>query len=330
MSGGREYHASFRLTRPVDLFATFTHHAALATPLFLLVLVGYGLMRFGKWPAEVADALTRFVFTVAMPALLFNLMSDFSKLPPVDARLLIAFFGGCLVTFVIGRLIAWKCFSLDGVGQSVFALGGIFSNNVLLGIPLAKLTLGDDSLPAAALVIAFNALTLWTMVTISVEWARHGAFSLKGFGKTTLNVLKNPLVSAILLGVAYGMTGLPLPYLVKEPLNLISAATMPLALVALGMGLAQYGIRQGWQISAGITVVKLLVQPLTVWGIAVLIGLPTLETRTVVLLASISTGINVYLMSKQFKTIEGPVASALVLTTVVAALTVPLLLTLTE
>src|SRR5690606_24612271 len=152
----------------------------------------------------------------------------------------------------------------------------------------------------------------------------------RGFGKTTLNVLKNPLVSAILLGVAYGMTGLPLPYLVKEPLNLISAATMPLALVALAMGLAEYGIKQGWQISAGITVVKLIIQPLMVWGIAVLIGLPTLETRTVALLAAISTGINVYLMSRQFKSIEGPVASALVLTTLVAALTVPLLLTLTE
>jgi predicted permease len=105
---------------------------------------------------------------------------------------------------------------------------------------------------------------------------------------------------------------------------------MPMALIALGMGLAEYGIKQGWQISAGITFVKLVVQPLTVWAIAVLIGLPTLETRTAVLLASLSTGINVYLMSRQFKTIEGPVASALVLTTVVASITVPLLLTLTE
>ena len=311
------------------MFDTFTHHAALATPLFLLVLVGYGLMRFGDWPSSVADALSRFVFSVAMPALLFNLMSDFSKLPPVDARLLIAYFGGCLISFILARLIAWKVFGLDGVGQSVFALGGIFSNNVLLGIPLAKLTLGDDALPSAALVITFNALTLWTMVTISVEWARNGSLSLRGFGKTTLNVLKNPLVSGILLGVAFGMTGLTLPHLIKEPLNLISSATMPLALIALGMGLAEYGIKQGWQISAGITFVKLVIQPLTVWAIAVLIGLPTLETRTVVLLASISTGVNVYLMSRQFKAIEGPVASALVLTTIIAALTVPLLLTLT-
>lgn len=312
------------------MLATFAHHAALATPLFLLVLVGYLLMRFGDWSSAAADALSRFVFTVAMPALLFNLMSDFSKLPPVDARLLIAFFGGCIVTFVIGRLVAWKLFGLDGVGQSVFALGGIFSNNVLLGIPLAKLTLGDASLPSAALVIAFNALTLWTMVTISVEWARHGSFSLKGFGKTAWNVLTNPLVASILLGVLYGMTGLGIPHLIKEPLNLVSTATMPMALIALGMGLAEYGIKDGWQQSVAITTVKLIVQPLTVWGIAVLIGLPPLETRTVVLLASISIGINVYLMSRQFKAVEGPVASALVLSTVAAALTVPLLLTLTE
>jgi malonate transporter and related proteins len=313
-----------------NVFATFIHHATLATPLFLLVLVGYGLMRFGKWPSTASEALSRFVFNVAMPALLFHLMSRFADLPPVDARLLIAFFGGCLITFVLGRLLAWKMFGLDGVGQSVFALGGIFSNNVLLGIPLAKLTLGDESLPAAALVIAFNALTLWTMVTVSVEWARHGSFSVAGFGKTAKNVLTNPLVASIVLGVLFSLTGLKLPYLIEQPLSLVATATMPVSLIALGMGLAEYGIKKGWQISVGIAFVKLLIQPLVVWGLAVLIGLPTVETRTVVLLASISTGINVYLMSRQFKSIEGPVASALVLTTLAAALTVPILLTLTE
>jgi predicted permease len=105
---------------------------------------------------------------------------------------------------------------------------------------------------------------------------------------------------------------------------------MPMALVALGMGLAEYGIKQGWQQSVAITILKLVVQPLVVWLIAYLIGLPRMETRTVVLLASISTGINVYLMSRQFKAVEGPVASALVLSTIVAAITVPLLITLTE
>ena len=69
-------------------------------------------------------------------------------------------------------------------------------------------------------------------------------------------------------------------------------------------------------------------QPLVVWGLAVALGLPTMETQVIVLLASIAIGANVYLMSRQFKTLEGPVASSLVLSTGLAALTTPLLMTL--
>jgi predicted permease len=48
-----------------------------------------------------------------------------------------------------------------------------------------------------------------------------------------------------------------------------------------------------------------------------------------VLLASLSVGVNVYLMSRQFKTMEGPVATSLVLSNLLAAFTTPLALTLT-
>src|SRR5262249_33611843 len=155
----------------------FARILALTAPLFLLVLLGFALTRWAKWPKPVADGLTRFVFSVAIPALLFRLMSDFSRLPPVDARLLIAYFGACFIVFAIGRLIAGRLFHLDGVAQSVFGLGGIFANNVMLGIPLAKVTLGQSSLPVISLVLVFNSLTLWTLVTVSVEWARHRALS---------------------------------------------------------------------------------------------------------------------------------------------------------
>jgi len=308
---------------------TFLHHVLLAAPLFVLVLVGYVLMRFSGWPKSMSDNLSQFVFSVALPAMLFRLMSDFSKLPPVDARLLIAFFGGCLIVFVIGRTIAWKLFALDGVSQSVFALGGVFSNNVLLGLPLAKVTLGDEAVPSVALVLVFNALILWTLVTVSVEWARHGSFSVRGFAKTLRSVLTNPVVAGILSGTLFGLTGWPLPDAIGVPLGLVGQAAAPMALIALGMGLAEYRVRDGWKISVTITSVKLLVQPLVVWGLARLLGLPVMETRVVVLLSSIAVGANVYLMSRQFKVLEGPIASSLVLSTALAALTTPLALTLT-
>ena len=306
----------------------FLRILALTAPLFLLVLLGYALTRWGRWPKPVADALTRFVFSVAIPALLFRLMSDFSRLPPVDARLLIAYFGACMVVFLLGRLIAARLFRMDGVAQSVFALGGIFANTVLLGIPLAKVTLGERSLPAISLVLVFNALVLWTLVTMSVEWARHRALSWSGYVHAAKAVLANPVVASILLGTGWGLAALPLPAFADQTLALISEAAIPLSLIALGMGLAEYGIREGWRASAAITVLKLAVQPAVVWLLARALSLPPLETNAIVLLAALPVGANVYLMSRQFDTLGGPVAASLVLSTALAAVTTPLILVL--
>ncbi len=306
----------------------FFHHLALSLPLFLLVLLGYAAMRLSGWPAVVSESLTRVVYSVAIPALLFRLLSQSASFPPVDSRLLIAFFGGCLIVFVIGRIIAWKLFALDGVSQSVFALGGIFSNCVMLGLPVAKVSFGDEAVPSVALVLVFNALTLWTLVTVSVEWARHGSLSIKGFGRTAKGVLTNPIIVGILSGTFFGLTGESLPGFIDETLSMVAQSASPMALIALGMGLAEYGVRNGWRISVAVSIVKLIVSPLVVWGLAWLIGLPKMETQVVVVLASMSVGVNVYMMSRQFKALEGPTASSLVLSTMLASVTTPLLLTL--
>jgi hypothetical protein len=167
-------HTDERRARPMP---ALLHFVALTAPLFALIALGFGLARTGRWPAAATDALTRFVpFSVAIPAFLFRLMSDFSTLPPVDARVLLAYFGGCLVVFAIGRAVSRAAFRHDGVAQSVFALGGIFSNNVLLGVPLVQVTLGETAMPVVSLVVVFNTLTLWTLVSVSVN-GRHSTLS---------------------------------------------------------------------------------------------------------------------------------------------------------
>jgi malonate transporter and related proteins len=308
--------------------SSFLHNFSLSSPLFVLVLAGYALARSGRWPAAVAEALGRFAYSVAMPAMLFRMMADFSKLPPVDARLLVAFFGGCLIVFVIGRLVGALVFRLDGTAQSVFALGGVFSNNVMLGVAISKTTLGDAALPSVSLVIVFNALILWTLITLSVEWARHGELSLRGFGKTAVGVLTNPVVASILVGMFWSLAALPLPVFVDAPLAMLGKAAVPLSLVALGMGLAEYRIREGLGQSLAMAALKLALLPLVVWLLARLLGLPPLETQVVTLLSSLAIGINVYMMSQQFRSMQGPVAAGLVLTTLLSSITTPLALSM--
>jgi len=302
------------------------HLVALTAPLFLLVLIGYLLIRVGRWDKAIGEALTRFVFAIAVPTLLFRLMSGFSRLPSVDARLLLAYFGGSLVVFGIARIAARRVFRMDGAAQSVFAVGGIFSNNLLLGVPLAKTLLGDASLPAVSLILIFNSFLLWMLVTVSVEWARNRTTSLRGLLATAVGVVTNPIVASIVAGTAYGYTGLPLPAMVDRTLDLIGQAAIPLSLIALGMGLAEFGIREGLRESAAICAIKLLVHPLLVLLVARALALPPLETQATVLMAALPVGVNVYLMSRQFGTLAGAVAGSLVLSTIVAAVSTPVML----
>jgi len=304
------------------------HYFLLSAPLFAIVLLGYVVGAWRYWRRNWTAIGARLVFTVVLPALLFGMMSDLSSLPPVDTRLLGAFFGGCLIVFIVGRQAAARLFRLDGVSQSVFALGGVFSNNVLLGLPIARLTLGPAAIPAVALVLVFNSLTLWTLVTVSVEWARNGSLSLAGFARTAVSVLTNPIVAAILSGTLIGLSGLHLPHPIRVALEGVGSLAAPAALLVLGMGLAEYEIRRDWQQSVVVCMLKLLVQPLVVWLLGALIGLPPLELKVVVLLASMAVGANVYLMAVQFQTLQGTIASSLVLSTALAAITTPLLLTM--
>jgi predicted permease len=233
-----------------------------------------------------------------------------------------------LIVFALGRVVAALGFGLDGVGQSVFALGGVFSNNVLLGVPLARLALGPEAMPSVSLVLVFNALTLWTLATVSVEWARHGELSLSGMGQTLRSVLRNPIILAILTGTAIGVSGLTLPTSIDRVLGALASVAGPMALVVVGLGLSGYGVRQGLAQGLTITSIKLLVQPAVVWLLALALGLPPIERHAVVLLASLSVGVNVYLVATQFETLESAVASSLVLSTLLAALTTPLILAL--
>ncbi len=70
-------------------------------------------------------------------------------------------------------------------------------------------------------------------------------------------MITNPVVAGILLGTGFGFTGVPLPRMLSETLGLMSQAAVPLSLIVLGMGLAEYGVSEGWRESVALAALKL-------------------------------------------------------------------------
>lgn len=312
-----------------EFFAQLAQQLLLSAPLFLLIALGYCLGRFAGWPESVNEGLNRFCFNVAIPCMLFNVMSKFYESPPVDVRLLIAYFGTCFVIYIIGRIVAKSVFRLDSISASVFGLAGIFSNNVMLGIPVAIILLGPSSLASVALVLVFNSLILWTLVTVSVEWAQNGSFSLRGIGKTLVSVLRNPIIIGIFTGFIWSFAlHRPVPQFLASPIGMVAQVAAPLTLITLGMSLSRYQIRKGLRESSAIGLLKLVLMPGLIWLLAYLLHLPREESQVVVLLGSMAVGVNVYLMAQKFHVLQGATATSMLLSTILSTVTTPLFMIL--
>jgi malonate transporter and related proteins len=297
-------------------------------PLFILILLGYLAVKIGRWQKTVTDSLTKFTFYIAFPIMLFQIMSHFSEQSQIDIKVLFVFFGGSFIVFAFGCLVASKLFKLTGSESTLFAMGGIYTNTVFVGIPIIKMLLGEKAIPIVAIIVIFNALILWTLATISIEFVQMGKFSGRSFIKALKNVSKNPIIIGIFTGIVVNYIGLPMPKFINQSTKMVSDMTAPLSLIVLGMGLAEYKIRDKLLITTSICILKLAVLPIVTYIMGKLLGLPTLELQVVVLLSSVSIAINCYMMARQFEVLQGPIASSLLISTTLSSITTPLILSI--
>ncbi len=312
----------------LSFLQTFIHQVYALLPFFSLIAVGFLLVKGFKLPTSLTTLLTKFLFNIAMPVMLFGVMSKFHSQPKMDHRLIIAYFGGSLILFVLGLIYAKYVLKLTSKEGAVYGIGGIFSNNVMIGIPIIMLFMGKSAIAVSALIISVNTMLLWSLVSFTIEWAEHGSFSAKGIFSTFKGVLKNPIILGIIIGLIVSETELPIPAVMDSGINLVSKIVSPLSLLVLGMGLARYRVKANLKVTLNLTASKLILHPLLIWIMARLLGLPEFETKAIVILGSIAMGMNVYLMALKFKVIEDVVASSILLTTMLSALTTPLIVVL--
>ena len=307
----------------------FLNNFLIALPLFALVGLGYLFASLRLVTPEIGKALSKFAFTVAIPTLLFRLMSNITQLPAPKLGVPFAFFGSCILVYFFGRILAKKLCHLTTDEQTVFGMATVFSNNVQLGVPISIALLPPASMPALAVIFALNAFLLWPFATVQIESSRARSPSLsRTIYQGTMRSLRNPIVIGIILGLLWSLTGLEMPVPLKKTVDPMANAASPVALFAVGVGLTQYKLRSHFETTGLITVLKLGVQPVVVFLLGHLMGLTGPELQAVCLLGCLPVGVNVYIMAQEFNVLQGPTANSLLLTTILAAVTLPAVLSL--
>jgi len=296
--------------------------AEVILPVFLVIGAGYVAVARGVFSDAGADALMRFTQKFAIPCLLFTAMSRLDLGATFDPRLLGSFYAGALSGFAAGLLGARYLFGRPWEDAVAIGFCGLFSNSLLLGVPIAERAYGTDSLDANFAIISVHAPFCYMVGITAMEIARGAGAGGAALVRSILRAMfSNALVIGIALGIAVNLSGLPVPGVVSDALDLMVRAALPAALFGLGGVLVRYR-PAGDMRAIGFTVaVSLVLHPAVTFGSGVALCLPEDSLRAATITAAMAPGVNAYVFSDMYGRARRVAASSVLVGTVATMLT---------
>jgi predicted permease len=301
----------------------------IVAPVFALIAAGYVAVLF-RFVSETANkGISEFAFSIAIPALLFRTVV-ISEFPAVSAFHVWGAYYGSLALVWFAALLISRLLRQEREDGPVFAIGSVYSNIVMLGIPLTLSALGSQAAGPMALILSVNTPLLWLCGTLQMAWTdrKRSGSAVSLVLPIVLDLARNPIMIALGLGLLWRLTGLGLHPVVDRTVELLAQAGSPTALIALGINLFRFEIRGAKLGIVAICALKLLAMPALAWILAQLLQLPPLVTAVVVLFAAMPTGANAYIFAIQYQRLVNPVSGSVALGTLLAAATLPVIVLL--
>lgn len=270
---------------------------SIVLPVFGLILLGYGASLTKLLGERTGEGLSDFVFTLAIPALIFRTMAKTAAPASQPWFYWISYFAGVALVWAFAMFIARRVFA-QSHGESVvtgFSAGQ--ANTVLVGIPLILRAYGEEGAAPLFMLIAIHLPITMTAATLMIEGAR-------GLDVRVLlwRLATHPILLGLFCGVAFRMTGLPLSGPLASILDMLAAAAPTCALVAMGVALKRVGMPKDGALTVIVAALKLLAHPFLVWLFAFKIfHVPPVWAGVAVLFAAMPTGVNAYLFAERYR-----------------------------
>jgi len=294
----------------------------LISPLIMVGLLGFILAKSNWFNKGQVDALSKFTFNIAIPAFLFQQLAN-ADMSTINLNIYCAFYLPLLLVYSLAWTINYyfhQHLKRDLPASAVYAFGASYSNNVIVGMPIALMVLGEQVLPTIFLVISLHSALLigmTSMLAVNIKQFNWWIFLKQTF--------YNPLLIAITGGFIVNLMTIKLPVIVNNSLLLLGKPAITLALFLLGASLAFYKIRNEVKFIVTASLLKLVLLPtLILLTSHFIFQLSALTTMTLVILSASPTGVNAYLIAKQHAKHQETIAGIVVITTLMSIVSIPL------
>lgn len=301
-------------------------------PVIVLIGAGFGLARVGLVRQAAVKDMSNLVFLLLLPSLLFRTMAQV-HIGELDYRPIGVYFLSAIIVFVTTMLV----YGFNTLAAAR-GLASMFSNAAMIGVPLVGLAFGEQGLVTLFTLISVHALVLLTAATMVFELAssreQHvdDAHNKRSMGRTVWQAVRNsiihPVPLPILAGLLWSLTGWPLPDVLDTSLKMLGSAMGPMALLLVGITLAYTRIGAYWRPAMRITLVKSLVHPLMFLVCAWILQLRGPAMGVMLICSALPVGANALLFTQRYRVAEDEVVASIALSTLMALVTMPLLLML--
>ena len=302
----------------------------LALPFFGLIVLGFIASRRWKLGEDGLAWLNIFLVYFSLPALIFLAVakSPFEQLlnwPFVTATTSVTVLAFLVVVAATRWLFATplKTAALQGTS-------GSYGNVGYMGLPLAVAFFGAEAAVPAALVFCFDCATQF-IITPFLATLAHERNEDAHWGEVALRIARqvftHPFIIATALGILASAFTFQPPGALGTILDMLMRAAGPTALFALGVTV---GMRQFTGFGPELPLVvgmKVVVQPILALLVVSLVpGLPPLRLHVAVMMAALPTASNAFILASQYKTYTEGASTAVIVTTLASAFTIPLII----
>jgi predicted permease len=280
----------------------------IVTPVFALCAVGYCWKRFGG-PFDI-PFVTRLVFVIAVPALIFSVLSRIEVDPRAFRDLALA----SLALYGLITLVAAPLIWASGLDRRAYLAPFVFGNTGNVGLPIALFAFGEQGLAYAMVVFAVMAGLSFTI----------GVAMVAGRG-SPFEAFKQPIFYAAILGIVFAMNGWRLPDAAQATLELAGQMMIPMMLITLGVAIAQLDVRDFGR-AVWISLAKATVCAGAAIAVLLWFDLPRVAAGALVIQAMTPVAVTNYLLAARYDADPNAVAGLVVVSTLAAIALMPLTL----
>ena len=287
--------------------------AFLLLPDFLLILLGFLLVRYSALNKDVWTAAEKLVYYLLFPSLLFHSINktnfDWAGTSDMLLVAIIAFLSAMALGFASKWLFKPNDLSFSSGVQTSFRF------NSYIAFAAAGRLAGEEgvammALISGCLVPVANAIAVWTLAKNSETHIFK-------------EIIKNPLIIATVLGLTTNLIGLTMPEFIAMSLQRLGAASIALGLLSVGAGLMWVKSKKDGALITYWTVVKLIACPAIALTVGRYFELPPAQLTNVVLFAALPTATSAYVLVNRMKGDGALVAVCISVMTLLAAITLP-------